>query len=230
MACRYSSGNQNSKEAAIAAATTTPPSTTRADTATKNRALGAIAAEIRAHEAQLMEANRADLEHARAQGRDAAFIDRLTLGRSSIAQMAEGLEQVAALRLRQMLREPAPPLRLQPCHVVEPPACLRVAQQPDAAEHEAPHAVGVRFGVVQRERAPPRAAEHQPPVDAQMPAQRLDVLDQDRRRVAVGLAQGRGAPGAALVEDDDAVGLGVEEAAVRRDRAPARPAAAPGPC
>ncbi|MEJ2174772.1 MAG: glutamate-5-semialdehyde dehydrogenase, partial [bacterium] len=69
----------------------------RADTETKNAALRAMGAEIRGHVAQLLEANRADVEHARAQGRDAAFIDRLTLDERSIEQMAAGLEQVAEL-------------------------------------------------------------------------------------------------------------------------------------
>ena len=56
-----------------------------------------MATEIRAQAAQLREANRADVEHARAQGRDAAFVDRLTLGETAIEQMAAGLEQVAEL-------------------------------------------------------------------------------------------------------------------------------------
>jgi glutamate-5-semialdehyde dehydrogenase len=69
----------------------------RADTATKNRALAAIAAEIRARAAELIEANRADLEQAAKDGLDAAFIDRLTLTPATVEQMAAGLEQVAAL-------------------------------------------------------------------------------------------------------------------------------------
>jgi glutamate-5-semialdehyde dehydrogenase len=69
----------------------------RAPTEAKNRALAAIAAGIRARSAELLEANRADLEQAQMDGRDAAFLDRLTLTPAAIAQMAEGLEQVAAL-------------------------------------------------------------------------------------------------------------------------------------
>jgi glutamate-5-semialdehyde dehydrogenase len=69
----------------------------RASTETKNAALHAMAAEIRAQVTHLLEANHADVQHARAQGRDAAFIDRLTLSKQSIEQMAAGLEQVAAL-------------------------------------------------------------------------------------------------------------------------------------
>ena len=69
----------------------------RADTETKNRALRAMAAEIRAQATGLLEANSADVAQARNDGRDAAFVDRLTLTPASIEQMAEGLEQVAAL-------------------------------------------------------------------------------------------------------------------------------------
>jgi len=69
----------------------------RAGTAQKNHALAAMAAELRAHAAELLEANRADTAHARQEGRDGAFVDRLTLTATGIEQMAAGLEQVAAL-------------------------------------------------------------------------------------------------------------------------------------
>ncbi|TAK40603.1 MAG: glutamate-5-semialdehyde dehydrogenase [Betaproteobacteria bacterium] len=69
----------------------------RTPTATKDRALRAMAAEIRLRAAQLAEANRADVDAARARGQDAAFIDRLTLTPAAIEQMAAALEQVAAL-------------------------------------------------------------------------------------------------------------------------------------
>src|SRR5512147_1590485 len=69
----------------------------RADTDSKNRALKAMAAEIRARSAELIEANRADVAQARKEGRDAAFVDRLTLDAKTVAQMADGLEAIAAL-------------------------------------------------------------------------------------------------------------------------------------
>ncbi len=83
----------------------------RADTATKDKALHAMAAEIRARAAELQEANRADVEQATREGRDAAFVDRLTLKPANIEQMAEGLEQVAALedpvgRVSELRRRP----------------------------------------------------------------------------------------------------------------------------
>jgi len=69
----------------------------RADTAAKNRALGAMAAQIRSHSQDILKANAADVAHARGEGRDGAFVDRLTLTPKLVEQMAQGVEQVAAL-------------------------------------------------------------------------------------------------------------------------------------
>ena len=69
----------------------------RADTAAKDRALAAMAAEIRKQSAKILAANAADLEGAKQGGRDAAFLDRLALGAKAVEQMAAGIEQVAAL-------------------------------------------------------------------------------------------------------------------------------------
>ena len=69
----------------------------RAGTDAKNRALRAMAAEIRARAADLLATNRADVEQARKEGRDGAFVDRLTLTPASVEQMAAGLEDIAAL-------------------------------------------------------------------------------------------------------------------------------------
>jgi glutamate-5-semialdehyde dehydrogenase len=68
-----------------------------ADTAAKNRALSAMAAEIRKHSEEILDANAADVAHARGEGRDGAFVDRLTLTPKLVEQMAQGVEQVAAL-------------------------------------------------------------------------------------------------------------------------------------
>ena len=69
----------------------------RADTETKNRALLAAAKALRRDTKKLISENAADLLSARAAGKDAAFLDRLTLTDKAIEQMAEGLEQVAKL-------------------------------------------------------------------------------------------------------------------------------------
>ena len=69
----------------------------RASTEQKNRALHAMAREIRSRRDVILEANKADVAKAKKSGRDAAFIDRLGLDAKSVEQMAEGVEQVAAL-------------------------------------------------------------------------------------------------------------------------------------
>ena len=69
----------------------------RADVATKNRALAAIAAAIRADAAKLIAQNALDVESARQNGEDAAFVDRLTLTPKSVESMAKGVDEVAKL-------------------------------------------------------------------------------------------------------------------------------------
>ncbi len=68
-----------------------------ASTDAKNTALNAMAAKIREHQAELLAANERDLAQARADGLEAAMIDRLTLSAKGVESMAQGLEQIAAL-------------------------------------------------------------------------------------------------------------------------------------
>ena len=68
-----------------------------APSTTKNAALGAMARNIRATRDDILAANAKDLETARAAGRPAAFIDRLTLNDERIDAMAQGLETIAKL-------------------------------------------------------------------------------------------------------------------------------------
>ena len=69
----------------------------KAPTNAKDRALLAMASAIRRDKAALLAANREDIDAARAAGLDAAMLDRLALSDKSVATMAEGLEQIAAL-------------------------------------------------------------------------------------------------------------------------------------
>jgi len=71
--------------------------TARADTAAKDQALLAMAAAIDGEVQRLLDANRRDLDAARAKGLAAAMVDRLALDRKSAAAMAEGLRQIAQL-------------------------------------------------------------------------------------------------------------------------------------
>lgn len=69
----------------------------KADTATKNRALGEMAAAIERDTRRLLEANARDVAEARRQKLDEAMIDRLTLDPKVIGAMADGLRQIAGL-------------------------------------------------------------------------------------------------------------------------------------
>ena len=69
----------------------------RSSTATRNAALVAIAAALREGAADIVAANRGDIARAEAEGRDAAFVDRLALDAAAVAAMADGVDAVAAL-------------------------------------------------------------------------------------------------------------------------------------
>ena len=69
----------------------------RAETAAKDAALAAIAAEIERGRDTLVAANKKDLDAGKSAGLDAAMLDRLELNAARIQAMAEGLRQIASL-------------------------------------------------------------------------------------------------------------------------------------
>ncbi len=69
----------------------------RAGTDAKNRALAVAADTLVDREKTLLAANAKDVKGARAEGADDAFVDRLKLTGKVVAEMAEGLRQIAAL-------------------------------------------------------------------------------------------------------------------------------------
>ncbi|MBL8909686.1 MAG: glutamate-5-semialdehyde dehydrogenase [Archangium sp.] len=68
-----------------------------ATTEQKNRALTAMAAELRKNSATIQEANAKDMSDARASGKNAAFLDRLLLEGKRIEAMAKAVEEIVAL-------------------------------------------------------------------------------------------------------------------------------------
>ncbi len=68
-----------------------------AGTESKNAALAAMARELRAHTAEVLEANRLDVTAAKSDGLSSAMIQRLTLDERQVEAMARGIEEVAAL-------------------------------------------------------------------------------------------------------------------------------------
>jgi glutamate-5-semialdehyde dehydrogenase len=69
----------------------------RASGAAKDAALRSIAAALRARCAEILDANARDVERAAGAGLEAPLVDRLRLSPALVEQMAEGLEQIAAL-------------------------------------------------------------------------------------------------------------------------------------
>ena len=70
----------------------------RAETRAKDGALLAIAEAIERDSARLLAANAEDVDAARSKGLDPAMVDRLRLSTKSVAAMAQGLREIAALR------------------------------------------------------------------------------------------------------------------------------------
>jgi glutamate-5-semialdehyde dehydrogenase len=70
---------------------------TQSSTAIKNAALTAAAAEIRRQRAELLAANRIDVEQATQAGLSSSMLDRLTLNDQRIEAMARGIEDIVAL-------------------------------------------------------------------------------------------------------------------------------------
>ena len=69
----------------------------RASSEQKNQALLHIAKVIRQKSAEIQKVNQIDVERAKANGQDAAFIDRLAMTPKTIETMALGLEQIVSL-------------------------------------------------------------------------------------------------------------------------------------
>ena len=69
----------------------------RVNTITKNNALSAIADALISNADKIIEANKLDLSNAENNGMAKAMLDRLTLTKERITDIAEGVRQVAAL-------------------------------------------------------------------------------------------------------------------------------------
>lgn len=70
----------------------------RASSEQKNQALLHIAKVIRQKVDEIQKVNQVDVERAKANGQDAAFVDRLTMTPKTIEMMALGLEQIVSLQ------------------------------------------------------------------------------------------------------------------------------------
>ena len=91
-------------------------------------------------------------------------------------------------------------------------------------QRHAEHPFGMRLGIGQREGRAPRAPDDQPAVDAQMFTYPLHVGKQMPGRVGLPTVPRRAAPRAALIEEDRPEVARIEQRALRRLAAAARPA------
>lgn len=83
----------------------------RASAMQRDDALAHMAQKLREHAEAILEANRIDVEAAKVKGLDAAFIDRLSLNKAGIEQMAQAIEEIISLpdpvgRVDRMWRRP----------------------------------------------------------------------------------------------------------------------------
>jgi hypothetical protein len=125
---------------------------------------------------------------------------------------------------RHAVAKPLPLLGKQAAHVACDPLDLAAAGCDDGEQHDLGDVDGMRLCICQRQRRSPRPAQHEPPVDPDAAAQPLDVGEQMRSRVAGQIDSrvagvGCTAPAAALVEQHDVIGVGVEQAPPPRRRA-----------
>ena len=104
------------------------------------------------------------------------------------------------------------------------PAQLAPAQQEDPAQHERRAPIRVGLGVGQRKGAAPAPAENDPPVDAEVLAELLDVRHEIPGGVLPELREGRALTAAALVVQHDAPFLRIKGTVVERFDAAARAA------
>ncbi len=69
----------------------------RQPTSARNDALVQMASSLRRHTDEILQANQRDVEKARTEGRDDAFVDRLILDTDRIESMAQAVEEIAGL-------------------------------------------------------------------------------------------------------------------------------------
>jgi hypothetical protein len=126
------------------------------------------------------------------------------------------LQHVAALGFGQIAYERAPSFRKKPAQAVQKPVDLVPAAEKNAAQDESETALRMRGPVSERKRASPRTAEDYPPLNPQVHPEPFHVGNEQWRGVVRDLAVGQRTTGPALVENNDAIEMRVEESAVVR--------------
>jgi hypothetical protein len=136
-----------------------------------------------------------------------------------------GVERIGAFVGRQAADEigkefgPEPPRRFD-----ERPVKFGSGPEEDGAKDETADALPMPLGISQRQRRPPRAADHQPTGDAELTPDAFDIGDQMVGGVRLQAIGRLTPPGPALIEQDRAEARGVEQFALPRAAAAARAA------
>ena len=129
--------------------------------------------------------------------------------------MIVGGKQIRALGLRNMVQIRLPGVRIEGgSAALVKPIDLLLAQQKDAAKKEFAHAMGMRFGVGKGQSRTPGSSENLPAVDAEMFAKSLDIGHEVPCGVVLQRRVGSALAAATLIEINDAVLTGMEEAAL----------------
>ena len=131
-------------------------------------------------------------------------------------------KDIVAFRLGERLDEIAPGFGKDVADAVQKPVHFAGPAEEYSTQHQPEAPLGMRLGIGQCQRAAPRPAEQEEPVDFQMFAQGLYIVDQMRGGVVGEFAARRGPACAALIENDDPVAARIEEPAMDGGRAGAR--------
>ena len=136
--------------------------------------------------------------------------------------LAIGGHQVAALGLGDRRDEMFPFVgKQQRGAILVVPFEFPAAERKDAAQHQLGAPLRVGFGIGERQGRAPRAAEHQPALEAHHLPQLFDVGDEVPGGVVLEAGKGQRTAAAALVEQHDVVFLRIEDAALARRQAAA---------
>src|ERR1017187_7332216 len=146
---------------------------------------------------------------------------RIIAGKAAVV----GGQQIATLSLRDVGEVWLPRVGIEDRRtaLVEPVDLLPTEEE-DAAEDELCDAIGMGLGIGECEGGTPRSAEHLPALNTEVLAEHFDVGDEVPSGVGFERRVWRTLAAAALIEVNDPVLFGVEEAALFRIRAATGPA------
>ena len=99
---------------------------------------------------------------------------------------------------------------------LEKPVNVGRPGQEYAAQDETEQRVGMGLRISQRQRRTPGAAEYHPAVDFEKRPDFFQIFDQVPGRIFLETGVGSGFAAAALIEQDDAISLGIEKTPVAR--------------